>query len=71
MNTGPRISCAICQKPVDRLEWETEEFGRRLIVRAYCHGDVDTMQLDAWQMHNMREHDLQEGVAFETKRITT
>lgn len=71
MSTAPRIRCAICQKPVDRLEWGTEEFGRWLIVRAYCHGDVDTMHLDAWQMQNMREIDLQDGVAFETKRITT
>lgn len=43
----PVITCAVCNKPVDSLEWWEEDgdprAGRRQFLRAYCHGQQDMM----------------------------
>ncbi len=37
----PVITCAVCNKPVDSLDWW--EDGQRQFLRAYCHGQQDMM----------------------------
>lgn len=62
----PSISCAVCKKPVDRVEVYENEMDLSLIVRAYCHGMRDEMSLP---LNTMREYGReilsQTGVAFQ------
>ena len=44
--------CAICCKPVDRLEQIDDIAWDRRIFRAYCHGQVDEATLDAITMED-------------------
>lgn len=39
--------CAICCKPVDRLESADDIYTHRRVFRAFCHGQVDEATLDA------------------------
>lgn len=66
------IRCAICSKLVDRITSFVDIRNQNKIILAYCHGDVDRMEL---QPHEMMRKDFidqilnQEGVAFSTRRI--
>ena len=67
----PRITCAICNKPVDRIEWgDNWNTGDRWL-RAYCHGDTDNMTLRQEVLLERRNalEDFAEGVAFQDKRL--
>ena len=67
----PRITCAICKKPVDRLEWGDDWNTGDRWVRAYCHGEVDNMRISQETLLRLR-HDLSDsphGVAFQDARL--
>lgn len=67
-----RVKCAMCNKPVDRIEWFDEDFGhgKRVIV-AHCHGERDEMRFDPVRLSldALRQMEEGEGIAFTTKRI--
>jgi len=67
----PRVRCAVCNKPVERMEWG-EDFSRRggQFIRVFCHREWDEMRLDPEVMRNKAAYDQlmeQEGVAFVDK----
>lgn len=72
----PRIRCAVCCKPVDKIAmWEEQRLGlhgRNIKLQVWCHGDKESAEVNTWDLFQagVREvHDLPEGVAFATKRI--
>lgn len=71
--TFPRIRCAVCSKPVDRIEWHDDRCRDVRIISAYCHGSKDTMELPhaaLIQRDVVGQIKNQEGVAFAVARIT-
>lgn len=63
----PRIMCAVCQKPVDCVEWETRHDVCRLRVKVYCHGDTDTCEIPDEVLEDAAT--MGTGWAFVTKRV--
>lgn len=70
----PRVRCAICERPVERLVWERSpsEFG--VSLTAYCHGDEDRMRVEDSFLARLSKEEADElfsseGVAFLAKRI--
>ena len=62
------IQCAICKKPVDRVE-RIENLERdSLFYKVYCHGDTDTCEIDRHTIENC-DGRLEPGTAFTTKRV--
>jgi hypothetical protein len=68
----PRIRCAICQKPVDAIEWLDDYTTRDRVIRVRCHGDTDEMRLPADLLIKLHRANAlpSEGEAFTTQRIT-
>lgn len=69
-----RIRCAKCNKPVDRWEMWDEENPPKKVIRAFCHGDIDTMFMTLLDLSKLTRDDIQqlenqEGLAFQTDRI--
>ena len=46
------LNCAICNKPVDRIERMDDPMTCRLIYRAYCHGQVDEAALTHFMLED-------------------
>ena len=70
----PRIRCALCDKPVDRIEWRDDPRSFARIISVYCHGDRDTMELteECIQQRGLADQIMeQEGVAFSAARIAS
>ena len=67
----PRIRCAVCERLVERVEWEHELYSRQTRITVRCHGETETMRSDTMSLSYAQMEELkdQEGVAFETKRI--
>lgn len=68
----PRIRCAICDKPVDRVFEEHDHINDVWRLKVQCHGDTDEMRVQLFkftpeQLAQMKD---QEGVAFSVKRIS-
>jgi hypothetical protein len=67
------IRCAVCNKPVDRVETWHDHLNRCQWIAAHCHGTVDVMRFNETDLVMIRdlpkqlEH--QEGVAFTTKEL--
>lgn len=51
-----RITCALCRKPVQRVEWREDYENDRCVVRAYCHGKVDEQVIHTDMLGGLR-HD--------------
>ncbi len=73
---GLRIRCAICDKPVDRVEQWRRDYSATTEIVVYCHDYVDRMSLSDYDlMHlsrdELRQFERSEGVAFTTKRIVS
>jgi hypothetical protein len=68
-----KIMCAVCSRPVDRIEWFDDLIKRDRIIRVFCHGETDEMRLDIYRLSCKEMRALEEaessGVAFTTKRI--
>jgi len=66
----PVIICAVCNKPVEKLEWFDDFNSHARHITAHCHGDTDSMVLtDAFLIDLVDPKQLTEGVAFQTKKI--
>lgn len=68
----PRIRCAVCDKPVEHMEWGND-YSRNWsqFIRVRCHGEWDEMRIDPEVMRRKADYDQlmhQEGIAFVTKR---
>ena len=62
------IMCAMCGKPVDRVEWFDDPMNFQRVIRAHCHGKVDEMRLDSNQpVHIFKALRDARGVAFAGK----
>lgn len=40
------ITCAVCKRAVEKVEWREDFESRTLMIRAYCHGESQDMQVD-------------------------
>jgi len=66
----PVIICAVCNKPVEKLEWFDDFNSHARHITAHCHGDTDSMVLtETFLMDLVGAKQLTEGVAFQTKKI--
>lgn len=70
----PRVRCAICDKPVDRVVASYEVAPMCHVLTVQCHGDSESMRLEDYLLAEIgtdvaRQIRSQEGVAFATKRI--
>lgn len=67
----PRIICAKCRKPVDRFEWMRSFGDRSIKIYAYCHGEVDSMEIPESELVDTSRGFVQleeaEGIAFQQK----
>jgi hypothetical protein len=66
MNT-PIVMCAVCNKQVDRIEWEDNYDNGQRVITAYCHGQRDTMTIDLRELTLELSKKLQAatGIAFQ------
>jgi hypothetical protein len=44
--------CAVCQKPVEKMEWFHNPITDVLVYRAYCHGDVQEIFLPHYMVED-------------------
>lgn len=44
------ITCAICARPVDRVEWFDDLISMNRVIIAHCHGSKDEMRLSDRQL---------------------
>lgn len=63
-----RITCAICDKPVDQMRMDYDVANGRHIVTVWCHGDTDTCEIPEVELAR-GQIDVTSGRAFTTKRI--
>lgn len=76
LNKGvmPQITCAICRKEVDRIVVSEVLLEGVITVKAWCHGDTDSMQMTRAELDKIGKAGIDAiardgGVAFATKRI--
>ncbi len=64
------ITCSVCQRPVDRLEWfdDFRNLTNDRVIIAYCHGQKQEMRLTQDEILTMHRNNTvpTEGVAFIT-----
>jgi hypothetical protein len=51
LNVPPPI-CAVCEKPVDKIVSMRDGFREVVSFRVFCHGDVETVEMDVIDMHD-------------------
>ncbi|MBA4707555.1 hypothetical protein [Aquitalea aquatica] len=57
--------CAVCNKPVDRIEWFDDHSARGRVFRVFCHGKVEEQVLtDRMALHMVRGTEIAFGNAF-------
>lgn len=67
-----KVRCAKCDKRVDHAAMESNDYGNRIRVKVWCHGDSDTMELAYTDIEDpdvLKQMMAQEGVAFATERL--
>ena len=70
----PTIICDVCNKPCDKLAVHDDLETGDVVMRAFCHGDVDTMRLSHQDMAALGPEALDQmnhgtGHAFTAARI--
>lgn len=67
----PRINCAICRKPVDKVVVRDDDCEKMRYIRVSCHGATDEMRIDLMQLTSsqIKQMNEGEGLAFATKKI--
>ena len=70
----PTIICDVCNKPCDKLAVHDDLETGDIVMRAFCHGDVDTMRLSHRDMVTLGPEALDQmnhgtGHAFTAARI--
>lgn len=62
------ILCAVCKKPVDRIEsWRNPDL-RTYTVIAYCHGEREETKLKDEDL--LDTHNISGGTAFAREQVT-
>ncbi len=63
--------CALCGKPVDRLEWSEDFHTFERVIRVFCHGETEVMRFNPERMplDGLRQMAESVGVAFDTKAL--
>jgi hypothetical protein len=44
--TRPVATCGVCRRPVDRMEQNDDLFTGAIVLSAFCHGQVETVQIN-------------------------
>lgn len=63
-------TCALCGKPVERMDRDRDYRSAEVIFIVRCHGDVDTCRIDDMMMEDL-EGKLEPGFAFVVRRLPT
>lgn len=72
----PRVTCALCQKEVDRVVIMESFIDEIITVTVWCHGDKDTMRMTRAELNSIGQAGIdamvrEGGVAFTAKRLTS
>lgn len=59
--------CAVCRKPVDKVEAMDDPLRRSRRFRLSCHGEVEEGELPDWQVLDAAQ--IEFGLAFERARL--
>ena len=60
------ILCAQCHKRVDRIERRDDHASGEIVIRAYCHGEMDEMRMGhEFLMAVRRDPGARHGIAFQ------
>lgn len=67
----PTVMCAMCNKPVDRMEFFDDHINDQQVLRVRCHGDWDEMRLSSLEVtyEAVEQINNSVGTAFTTKRL--
>lgn len=58
-------TCAVCERPVDKIVWYEDVITREHVAVAFCHGEREEVSLTQGELHVLTS--LQVGRAFESK----
>ena len=58
--------CRVCNKKVDKVEWEQDFSSMIIYAKAYCHGDTEISILTKDMLMNCQ---ISQGIAFMNNRI--
>lgn len=64
----PRIMCAKCEKPVDRVEREQYFMSDTVRFKVWCHGETDSCELTQHDLQRFGDR-LEPGYAFTKERL--
>lgn len=72
----PRVTCALCQKEVDRVVIMESFIDEIITVKVWCHGDTDNMRLTRAELNSIGQAGIDAmvrdgGVAFATDRLAS
>lgn len=67
----PTVMCAMCDKPVDRMEFIDAPLDDQVVLRVKCHGEWDEMRLSKYEVtcEVVEQINNSVGTAFTTKRL--
>jgi hypothetical protein len=60
----PIPDCAVCGRPVERVDAYWEARTQDLIVNVHCHGQTERSVVEACLLHAFRASEVKAGVAF-------
>jgi len=64
----PRITCALCQKPIDRVLWFRDERTCEQVYRLECHGLYEIFRVEDCLLEAASDVIAVDYVAFRPKR---
>lgn len=71
--TLPRIRCMRCDRPVDRVVFETDDHWHKanVYITAFCHGEREQVVIDLIKVgdEGIKQIQAQEGRAFEKQQL--
>lgn len=69
VNPPMRITCARCNHSVEKIEIFPTPSRYQIVVRAFCHGEVDERTTDIYFMGSARSSNFSDVVAFDVAHI--
>lgn len=67
---GPELpTCAICRRPVDRVEHYKDPESRSLIFEAHCHGEIQRAKISHDELLEMQPVEIWFGTAFDYRLL--
>ena len=64
-----KITCALCNKPVDRIFVRYDNYYMGYLVHVECHGEVDQCRIPDCLLEELGQDQFKEGVAFRPETI--